>query len=186
VTTTPPSGGRHDAHLQHSNPCRAAGPKQRHPTHPRLWIQAPMPRGDQDVLRATTTIAWPQTVQKRPASADLRAEGQLLAGRLRRLRPASEAALVRGFDLGNFPLASTPELVGGKRLSEPTMPRFPTRVSAPRCVQPVCLTAMPLPSGCSSNGAHGRRGQSGGQGPTPWRNTTGTAGLSPRRHRNWA
>jgi 2-phosphosulfolactate phosphatase len=74
-----------------------------------------------DVLRATTTIAWSlqngaEAVQ---AFADL---GELEAAAAawpadRRLRAGERGGRrVEGYDLGNSPLAVTPELVGGKRI----------------------------------------------------------------------
>ncbi len=74
-----------------------------------------------DVLRATTTIAWSlangaEAVQAfadldalKAAAAAWPAEKRLTAGERGGQR-------VEGFDLGNSPLAVTPELVGGKRI----------------------------------------------------------------------
>ncbi len=74
-----------------------------------------------DVLRATTTIAWSlqngaEAVQAfadldslKAAAAAWPAETRLTAGE-------RGGARVEGFDLGNSPLAVTPELVGGKRI----------------------------------------------------------------------
>ncbi len=74
-----------------------------------------------DVLRATTTIAWAlhngaEAIQAfadlddlDAAARDWPAEARLRAGERGGQR-------VQGYDLGNSPLAVTPELVGGKRI----------------------------------------------------------------------
>jgi 2-phosphosulfolactate phosphatase len=74
-----------------------------------------------DVLRATTTIAWSlangaEAVQ---AFADLNALEAAAAAwpAAQRLRAGERGGQrVAGYDLGNSPLAVTPELVGGKRI----------------------------------------------------------------------
>jgi 2-phosphosulfolactate phosphatase len=74
-----------------------------------------------DVLRATTTIAWSLAngAEAIEAFADL---GELEAAaaawpEAQRLRAGERGGQrVAGYDLGNSPLAVTPELVGGKRI----------------------------------------------------------------------
>jgi len=74
-----------------------------------------------DVLRATTTIAWSlqNGAEAIQAFADL---GELEAAAAawpaeQRLRAGERGGQrVSGYDLGNSPLAVTPELVGGKRI----------------------------------------------------------------------
>ena len=74
-----------------------------------------------DVLRATTTIAWAlqngaEAVQ---AFADLAELEEAAAAwpAAKRLRAGERGGKrVEGYDLGNSPLAVTPELVGGKRI----------------------------------------------------------------------
>jgi 2-phosphosulfolactate phosphatase len=74
-----------------------------------------------DVLRATTTIAWAleNGAEAIQAFADL---GELDAAAsawpaAQRLRAGERGGKrVEGYDLGNSPLAVTPELVGGKRI----------------------------------------------------------------------
>ena len=74
-----------------------------------------------DVLRATTTIAWSlqNGAEAIQAFADL---GELEAAAAawpeeKRLRAGERGGKrVDGYDLGNSPLAVTPELVGGKRI----------------------------------------------------------------------
>ena len=74
-----------------------------------------------DVLRATTTIAWSlqNGAEAIQAFADL---GELEAAAAawpeeKRLRAGERGGKrVNGYDLGNSPLAVTPELVGGKRI----------------------------------------------------------------------
>ena len=74
-----------------------------------------------DVLRATTTIAWAleNGAEAIQAFADL---GELEAAatawpEAQRLRAGERGGKrVDGYDLGNSPLAVTPELVGGKRI----------------------------------------------------------------------
>jgi 2-phosphosulfolactate phosphatase len=74
-----------------------------------------------DVLRATTTIAWSlqNGAEAIQAFADLEALEQAAAAwpEQRRLRAGERGGKrVEGYDLGNSPLAVTPELVGGKRI----------------------------------------------------------------------
>jgi 2-phosphosulfolactate phosphatase len=74
-----------------------------------------------DVLRATTTIAWSlqNGAEAVEAFADLAALEEAAAAwpAERRLRAGERGGQrVEGFDLGNSPLAVTPELVGGKRI----------------------------------------------------------------------
>ncbi|MEB3308344.1 MAG: 2-phosphosulfolactate phosphatase family protein [Cyanobacteriota bacterium] len=74
-----------------------------------------------DVLRATTTIAWSlrNGAEAIQAFADL-AELETAAAAWpaeRRLRAGERGGKrLEGYDLGNSPLAVTPELVGGKRI----------------------------------------------------------------------
>ncbi|NDG75082.1 MAG: 2-phosphosulfolactate phosphatase family protein [Synechococcaceae bacterium WB8_1B_136] len=74
-----------------------------------------------DVLRATTTIAWSlqngaEAIQAFAdlASLDAAAAAWPAAQRLRAGERGGQR--VEGYDLGNSPLAVTPELVGGKRI----------------------------------------------------------------------
>jgi 2-phosphosulfolactate phosphatase len=74
-----------------------------------------------DVLRATTTIAWSlqNGAEAVEAFADLTAlETAAAAWPAERCLRAGERGgqRVSGYDLGNSPLAVTPELVGGKRI----------------------------------------------------------------------
>jgi 2-phosphosulfolactate phosphatase len=74
-----------------------------------------------DVLRATTTIAWAlqNGAEAIQAFADLAALEAAAAAwpPARRLRAGERGGQrVEGYDLGNSPLAVTPELVGGKRI----------------------------------------------------------------------
>ena len=74
-----------------------------------------------DVLRATTTIAWSlkNGAEAIEAFADLGALDAAAAAwpAERRLRAGERGGKrVDGYDLGNSPLAVTPELVGGKRI----------------------------------------------------------------------
>jgi len=99
-----------------------------------------------DVLRATTTIAWAlqngaEAVQ---AFADLQALEAAAAGwpAEKRLRAGERGGTrVQGFDLGNSPLAVTPELVGGKRifLSTTNGTRSLDRVSGVPLLLTACL-----------------------------------------------
>ncbi|MEY4297961.1 MAG: hypothetical protein RLZZ423_1140 [Cyanobacteriota bacterium] len=74
-----------------------------------------------DVLRATTTIAWSlqngaEAIQAFADLADLEAAAAAWP-EARRLRAGERGGQrVDGYDLGNSPLAVTPELVGGKRI----------------------------------------------------------------------
>lgn len=74
-----------------------------------------------DVLRATTTIAWSlangaEAIQAFADLAELEAAASAWpAGK--RLRAGERGGKrLEGFDLGNSPLAVTPEVVAGKRL----------------------------------------------------------------------
>jgi 2-phosphosulfolactate phosphatase len=74
-----------------------------------------------DVLRATTTIAWSlqNGAEAIQAFADLASLEQAAAAwpEQQRLRAGERGGKrVEGYDLGNSPLAVTPELVGGKRI----------------------------------------------------------------------
>jgi 2-phosphosulfolactate phosphatase len=74
-----------------------------------------------DVLRATTTIAWSlqNGAEAIQAFADLEALERAAAAwpEQQRLRAGERGGKrVEGYDLGNSPLAVTPELVGGKRI----------------------------------------------------------------------
>ena len=74
-----------------------------------------------DVLRATTTIAWAlhNGAEAIQAFADLPSLEEAAAAwpAERRLRAGERGgSMVEGFDLGNSPLAVTPERVGGKRI----------------------------------------------------------------------
>jgi len=74
-----------------------------------------------DVLRATTTIAWSlqngaEAIQAFADLASLEAAAAAWPAE-RRLRAGERGGKrVEGYDLGNSPLAVTPELVGGKRI----------------------------------------------------------------------
>ena len=74
-----------------------------------------------DVLRATTTIAWSlqngaEAIQAFADLAELEATAAAWPAD-RRLRAGERGGKrVEGYDLGNSPLAVTPELVGGKRI----------------------------------------------------------------------
>jgi 2-phosphosulfolactate phosphatase len=74
-----------------------------------------------DVLRATTTIAWSlhngaEAIEAFASLPDLEAAAAAWPAE-RRLRAGERGgARVEGYDLGNSPLAVTPERVGGKRI----------------------------------------------------------------------
>ena len=74
-----------------------------------------------DVLRATTTIAWSlqngaEAIEAFANLAELETAAAAWPAE-RRLRAGERGgARVKGYDLGNSPLAVTPELVGGKRI----------------------------------------------------------------------
>lgn len=74
-----------------------------------------------DVLRATTTIAWAlqngaEAIQAFADLAELEAAAAAWPA-AKRLRAGERGGKrVEGYDLGNSPLAVTPELVGGKRI----------------------------------------------------------------------
>ena len=74
-----------------------------------------------DVLRATTTIAWAlhngaEAVQAFADLDELRAQAKLWPDHSRLLLGERGGCMLEGFDLGNSPVAVTPELVKGKRL----------------------------------------------------------------------
>ncbi len=74
-----------------------------------------------DVLRATTTIAWAlhngaEAVQAFASLDDLRAAAAAWPADARLLLGERGGQMLEGFDLGNSPVAVTPERVAGKRL----------------------------------------------------------------------
>ena len=74
-----------------------------------------------DVLRATTTIAWSlqngaEAIQAFADLADLEAAAAAWPEQMRLRAGERGGKRVDGYDLGNSPLAVTPELVGGKRI----------------------------------------------------------------------
>ena len=74
-----------------------------------------------DVLRATTTIAWAlhngaEAVQAFADLDDLKAAAQAWPAERRLLLGERGGQKLEGFDLGNSPVAVTPEVVKGKRL----------------------------------------------------------------------
>ena len=74
-----------------------------------------------DVLRATTTIAWSlhngaEAVQAFANLDDLRAAAAAWPADARLLLGERGGQMLEGFDLGNSPVAVTPERVAGKRL----------------------------------------------------------------------
>ncbi len=74
-----------------------------------------------DVLRATTTIAWAlhngaEAVQAFADLESLKAAAAAWPAARRLTAGERGGARVEGFDLGNSPLAVTPELVGSKRI----------------------------------------------------------------------
>ena len=74
-----------------------------------------------DVLRATTTIAWSlhngaEAVQAFASLDDLRAAAAAWPADARLLLGERGGQMLEGFDLGNSPVAVTPERVAGKRL----------------------------------------------------------------------
>ena len=74
-----------------------------------------------DVLRATTTIAWAlhngaEAVQAFADLDQLRAEANGWPAERRLLLGERGGSKISGFDLGNSPVAVTPETVTGKRL----------------------------------------------------------------------
>ena len=99
-----------------------------------------------DVLRATTTIAWAlhNGAEAIQAFADLPSLEAAAAAwpAERRLRAGERGgAMVEGFDLGNSPLAVTPDRVGGKRifLSTTNGTRSLDRVRAVPLLVTACL-----------------------------------------------
>ena len=74
-----------------------------------------------DVLRATTTIAWAlhngaEAVQAFASLDDLRSAAAAWPADARLLLGERGGQMLEGFDLGNSPVAVTPERVAGKRL----------------------------------------------------------------------
>ena len=74
-----------------------------------------------DVLRATTTIAWAlhngaEAVQAFPDLDDLKTAAAAWPAEQRLLLGERGGQKLEGFDLGNSPVAVTPEVVRGKRL----------------------------------------------------------------------
>ena len=74
-----------------------------------------------DVLRATTTIAWAlhngaEAVQAFADLDDLRAAAEAWPAEQRLLLGERGGQKLEGFDLGNSPVAVTPDVVKGKRL----------------------------------------------------------------------
>ena len=74
-----------------------------------------------DVLRATTTIAWSlengaEAIQAFADLAELEATAAAWPAEQRLRAGERGGKRVEGYDLGNSPLAVTPELVGGKRI----------------------------------------------------------------------
>ena len=85
--------------------------------------EGPMPEAAVviDVLRATTTIAWAlqngaEAVQTFSDLGDLRNSASQWNPRNRLLIGERGGKKLKGFDLGNSPVAVVPELVKGKRL----------------------------------------------------------------------
>ncbi|MFN9991531.1 MAG: 2-phosphosulfolactate phosphatase, partial [Cyanobacteriota bacterium] len=74
-----------------------------------------------DVLRATTTIAWSlengaEAIQAFADLAELEAAAAAWPAEQRLRAGERGGKRVEGYDLGNSPLAVTPELVRGKRI----------------------------------------------------------------------
>ncbi|MEX1324285.1 MAG: 2-phosphosulfolactate phosphatase family protein [Synechococcaceae cyanobacterium] len=74
-----------------------------------------------DVLRATTTIAWAlhngaEAIQTFADLQELEAAARAWPEQLRLRAGERGGRRVEGYDLGNSPLAVTPEVVGGKRI----------------------------------------------------------------------
>jgi len=74
-----------------------------------------------DVLRATTTIAWSlqngaEAIQACAVLADLETAAAAWPAEQRLRAGERGGKRVEGYDLGNSPLAVTPEVVGGKRI----------------------------------------------------------------------
>ena len=101
-----------------------------------------------DVLRATTTIAWAlhngaEAVQAFADLDQLRAEADAWPAERRLLLGERGGSKISGFDLGNSPVAVTPEVVQGKRL-------FMSTTNGTRALQRVrgvsCLHTVALPN----------------------------------------
>ena len=101
-----------------------------------------------DVLRATTTIAWAlhngaEAVQAFADLDQLRAEADAWPAERRLLVGERGGSKISGFDLGNSPVAVTPEVVQGKRL-------FMSTTNGTRALQRVrevsCLLTVALPN----------------------------------------
>ena len=101
-----------------------------------------------DVLRATTTIAWAlhngaEAVQAFADLDQLRAEANAWPAERRLLLGERGGSKISGFDLGNSPVAVTPEVVQGKRL-------FMSTTNGTRALQRVrgvsCLHTVALPN----------------------------------------
>ena len=101
-----------------------------------------------DVLRATTTIAWAlhngaEAVQAFADLDQLRAEADAWPAERRLLLGERGGSKIAGFDLGNSPVAVTPEVVQGKRL-------FMSTTNGTRALQRVrgvsCLHTVALPN----------------------------------------
>jgi hypothetical protein len=128
-----------------------------------------------DVLRATTTIAWSlqNGAEAIQAFADLEALERAAAAwpEQQRLRAGERGGKrVEGYDLGNSPLAVTPELVGGKRI-------FMSTTNGTRSLPWPAVWWRPELSGFGSSAAAGRA-------ITPWR-TAWRPGRWCRRPWNW-
>lgn len=101
-----------------------------------------------DVLRATTTIAWAlhngaEAVQAFADLDQLRAEADAWPAERRLLLGERGGSKISGFDLGNSPVAVTPDVVQGKRL-------FMSTTNGTRALQRVrgvsCLHTVALPN----------------------------------------
>ena len=101
-----------------------------------------------DVLRATTTIAWAlqngaEAVQAFADLDELRSQSSQWPEASRLLLGERGGCMLEGFDLGNSPVAVTPELVQGKRL-------FMSTTNGTRALQRVrevpCVVTAALPN----------------------------------------
>ena len=101
-----------------------------------------------DVLRATTTIAWAlqngaEAVQAFADLDELRSQSDQWPQASRLLLGERGGCMLEGFDLGNSPVAVTPELVQGKRL-------FMSTTNGTRALQRVrdvaCVVTAALPN----------------------------------------
>ena len=101
-----------------------------------------------DVLRATTTIAWAlqngaEAVQAFADLDELRRQSDQWPKASRLLLGERGGCMLEGFDLGNSPVAVTPELVQGKRL-------FMSTTNGTRALQRVrdvaCVVTAALPN----------------------------------------